>query len=104
MKCRQVIKQVEILEYHSHLLAVDIDFLLSGADDLFSVKPYTSPVGLDQKIYALEEGAFSSTGWPDEDFELSLLYRQGGILEYFVITIPFGHIFNSEDGECINHM
>jgi len=100
----KVIKEIEILVDHPHLLAVFIDFLLSGADYLPSIKPYAPPVGFDQKIYALEEGALSPTGRTDKDFELSLVYRQGGILEHFLVTIPLRHIFNSEDRGFISHI
>jgi len=94
----EVVKEVEVLKDHSHLLAVGIELALAMVIDPVSLQPDFASFGSDEKIDALEEGALAGTRRPDEDLEFSPGDGQRNPLKHLSLTECFLDIFNSQDG------
>ena len=73
---RQVGKQVEVLEHHSHFAPHRVDVHPLGSD-ILSLKPDFSAGGGLQQVQAPQEGGFPRTGGPDDHYLFPLLYGLG---------------------------
>ena len=68
---RQVVEQVELLEYHPHLLSVPVHIKALGRDVL-SFKENGARCGLLQQIQASDKCGFAAAGGADDDHHIPL--------------------------------
>jgi hypothetical protein len=94
----QVIKEVEVLEDHPHLLAVGVEVPLLGVVDLPVLEPDPALVGLDQEVDALKQGALAGAGGADEDLEVPSVHVERGPLEDVLLPVALRDVFDPENG------
>ena len=97
---REMVKEVEILKNHAHLLPVRVKGLFITDVHRLSFQPESAGVRDDQAVHALEQGAFTPAGRADEDLDLSLIQGEVNPLENLGAVKRFGNVFNPEYGSA----
>ena len=79
--CGEVIKEVEILKDHAHLLAEGAEFFRVAGVDLVAFEPDVAGIRRQEVVEALEEGAFPGPGRADDHFHVALVHVEGHVVE-----------------------
>ncbi len=89
-----MIKEVEILKNHSHLLAIAAQGFFIPAVDQAAFQKYPAAVRGDQVIDALKQGAFSGARRADQHLDFAGVDRQRDIIQNRTIAELLVKIFN----------
>ena len=94
---RHVGEQVEVLEHHAHLLAVQVDVGVF-VGDIVILKEDLAVGGLFQKVQRAQHGGFARTGGAHNDHHFALLDLQRAVVQRMdAVGEDLGNAFHTDE-------
>lgn len=88
-----IIKEVELLEDHSHMAAMDV-YIDLHICDIYAIEDYMTRGGILHTVKATKEGRLSAAGGTYNADDIALIYSDADALKDFKLTEAFFEIDN----------